>query len=143
MNYQILNGKTATIGDTTYYNITVKKEIGVDGMPKWFVNDIPVRKMDLAIAVNIAESEQVVPRKWYQNIGLFFVKRKCDNTPEYGTILFKNISGIRTYGFNKCGVYFHSRFMDISFEVEFCWRDKDKYEKGEFPDAFVNYTKVF
>ena len=143
MNYEILNGRTMFIGDTEFSDIKVKKH-SQTGSTTWTVNGYSVRKMDLAVAINIVEEEEREKNrpKGLRKLGLFLGIRKHDDIENERGMVFSSSFGVRTYGFNKCGVFVFFRFGMKTYEFEFCWRDKEQYQGGQFPDPFIDYKQL-
>ena len=133
-----------SIGGTEFSDIKVNKKKYPTGEIQWSINGNYVKKIDLAIAINLVEEEEREKNrpKGLRKLGLFLGIRKHADVENERGMVFSNSFGIRTYGFKKCGVFLFLRFGKKTYEFEFCWRDKEQYQGGQFPDPFIDYKQL-
>lgn len=137
MNFSVIKGRTISVDSKDVLVKEIEKIVSPDGSSTYYLinNETKISRFDLAIAISIAESEVNKNR-----LGLFIRKTK---TLLKRDIKYQSTFGLRTYGYNKCGIFFELLLGDYDIALEFCWKEKDVYEKGELPDRNLEYRKVF
>ena len=153
LDYKILEGRRAFVGDK-YINVTsIKEKRESDGTTEYDINDgIIFTRFSIAIAVSLVQNEIKLENqkndpvsRFLRKFGLFFRTQKLilkDMEPDYKDTVYQGTVGLRTYADKKCGAFLRARFGVRVFDVELCWNFKDVYEKGELPNPFIDYKKV-
>lgn len=154
MNYQILVGRKASIGESSIEVSSIKK-IKLDMFnTKYEINGGPLySEFDIKLAVSIAESEIEEENRpkgllafFTNKFGLF--KRTFVLDPEQlghteRCIFFQRAYGIRKYGYSNVGFFMHVRFGLKVHQIEFCWNNKKEYNKGVLPETLTDFKRVF
>ena len=154
MNYQLLIGKEVTLGDSLIKVESIEKFKDMDYTTKYRINNGPVfKQFDVGVAVSVIEAqikEQNKPKgfiNWFKNkFGFFFTKSVINPEIVSATVrdaIFQLTWGFRYFGFKTVGFFHHIRFGKTTYEFELCWNNKEEYEKGDLPDPFVDYKKIF
>ena len=154
MNYQILIGKKVMIGESEFQVEKIEKFKDIDYTTKFKINDGPAFKhFDVAVAVGIVENEEKLANRpkgllalLKRTFGLFVRTGAIDPVTVSASVrdsYFISMSGFRKFGFKKVGFYKNFVIFGRTFDIEFCWNHKEEYEKGDLPDPYLQYKKVF
>lgn len=154
LNYKILEGRRCIINDSIINVNKVEEKKDPDGTAVYTINDGQTfPRFDIALAVTLTKNQiteenlkKDLLSRLKRKFGLFFrVSRLMLDAapPEIKDVLYQSTMGLRNYGFKKCGIFLNFRFGSIAIDIEFCWKNKDIYEKGDLPNPFIDYKKVF
>lgn len=154
LNYKILQGRRVLIGDTEFNIEKIEERKESDGTAEYLINDKRIfQRFDIAIAVSLVENQIKIENqpkdllsRFKRKFGLFFRfdKMNLENAvPDLKDTVYQSTIGFRRFNEKKCGIFFRARFGTRIIDFEFSFKHKDVYEKGDLPNPFIDYKKLF